>query len=74
MVPPDKPLADIVIGVARHFDLQARCGKGTKALPGRAGQLHGQVIGLKRIAHAEIACTIWLETRVPTVRCVFCTA
>ena len=43
-----KPLADIVVGVAEHLELQALHGEGAERLAGRAAQPHGDVAGRQR--------------------------
>ena len=40
-------LADIIVGVAEHFELQALHGEGAERLAGRAAQPHRQVAGLQ---------------------------
>ena len=40
-------LADIVVGVAEHFELEALHREGAERLAGGAAQAHGQVAGLQ---------------------------
>mmetsp|Transcript_7112 Transcript_7112/g.11612 ORF Transcript_7112/g.11612 Transcript_7112/m.11612 type:complete len:430 (+) Transcript_7112:1278-2567(+) len=52
---PRQALTHIVIGIARHFQLQPRSRKGAKGLASRACQFDRQVIGLQVVAHLELA-------------------
>ncbi len=45
-------LADIVIGIAEHFELQPLDGEGAQRLAGRAAQPHRQMVGLQA-GHAK---------------------
>ena len=47
--------ADIVIGVPKHFQLQARRSKRPKGLARRPRELHGQMIWLQAVAHPKPA-------------------
>ena len=61
-------LADVVVGVAEHLELQPLHREGAERLAGRAAQAHRDLAGLQPV-HAE-ALVMCAESRVPIARCV----